>query len=374
MNKEHFLALSALVGTILGAGIFGIPQAIIISGAKPAIFYFVILGIAVTCLHLMFGEIILRNKDNHRFIYYAEKYLGKFGKYAILFSTIIGLSGALLCFIILGGDFLFLVLGQKVNLVFLTVLFWLLLSIIALRDFHFVVRFEAILDVIYFFLIAYIFASILPRANFNLIPISTNNSSGLIYGIILFSLIGWMSIPTAKQILGSSENLKSFKKIIIVAGIITTIFTACFGFVFAAVVGPSAVLNILQGLSAIVDSKIIVLTSLFGALLVSTSFLIISLYFIDSLSLDLKLDRKISKYFVLLIPLILFLLGLRDFIPLISNLGVILGTVDGIIIMLCYKKAKVIYEREPEYSLKIPNILLNGLILLFIIGAVCFFL
>ncbi|MDP2820993.1 MAG: aromatic amino acid transport family protein [bacterium] len=374
MNKKHFLAISSLVGTILGAGIFGIPYSITYSGLKPAIFYFIILGIVVTCFHLMFGEIILRNSDNHRFIYYAEKYLGKWGKYAILFSTIVGLGGALLSFIILGGDFLYLVSFQKINPIILAVLFWVFLSFAVLRGFHFVAKLEAILDTIFFILVIFIFASIAPLADFSLIPFSTSNSSGLAYGVILFCLIGWMSVPAARQILGSKENLKSLKKIIISAGIITTIFSAIFGLVFAAISGPLTTPNVFQGISLMVNPQIIALLAVFGTLLISTSFLIIAIYFIDCLVLDLGLNRKYSRCFVLLLPLVLFLLGFRDFILLISALGVILGTIDGIIIILCYKKAKNDYEREPEYELKIPNFILSIFILILLAGAVCFFL
>jgi amino acid permease len=374
MNKKHFLALSALVGTILGAGVFGIPYSIIYSGLKPAIFYFIVLGIIITCFHLMFGEIILRNQGHHRFIYYAEKYLGKLGKYAVSLSTIVGLGGALLSFVILGGDFISLAFFQKINPIFSAILFWAFLSLAVLKGFHFVSKLEAILDVIFFALIIWIFSAVVPMADFNLIPTTTGNSSGLAYGVILFCLIGWMSIPSAKEILGTKENLKSLKNIIIWAGIITTIFSAVFGLVFAAVSGPLTTPNVFQGISALVDAKITALLAVFGVLLIATSFLIIAMYFIDSLILDLGLNRKFSKYFVLFLPLVLFLLGFRDFILLISALGVVLGTIDGIIIILCYKKAKTDYEKEPEYELKIPNFILGIFIFILLAGAVCFFL
>lgn len=375
MSKQFFLSLFALIGTILGAGIFGVPYVVFHSGIIPALFYFLLLGALVTFLHLIFGEIILRNKAEHRFIYYAKKYLGRPGKYAIVLSTFIGVSGTLLSYVILGGDFLSLVLFQKIDPLFLSIIFWLVLSIAVLHGFQFVARLEAILDILFMIVIAGIFILSLPEADFRSIPLfSYESSTVLAYGVILFTLIGWMGIPEAKRLLEEKQELKHFKKVIIFSGIITTLITVLFGFIFAAVSGPEVSYDTLQGLSPVLDDKVIALTAVLGTLLVATSFLIISYYFIDSLNLDLGIRRKTAKYFVLLLPLILFLMGLRNFIEIIGALGIILGTIEGIVIILCYQKAKSYFDREPEYSLNLPSFFLGIVILVLVIGALSFFL
>src|SRR3989344_238109 len=94
-NKNLILALATIVGTTVGAGIFGIPYVVSKSGTIPGVFYFVVLGSAVLLLHLFFGEIILRTKGQHRLIVYAQIYLGNWGKILVAFSTIIGIMGAL---------------------------------------------------------------------------------------------------------------------------------------------------------------------------------------------------------------------------------------------------------------------------------------
>ena len=117
-NKEKvrgLLALAILIGTIVGAGIFAIPYTIAKSGIISGFFYFLILGISVLLLHLCFGEIILRTKEKYRLPGYSQKYLGKLGKTLITISTILGTTGVLLAYLILGGEFLRIVFTPFIN-------------------------------------------------------------------------------------------------------------------------------------------------------------------------------------------------------------------------------------------------------------------
>ena len=105
-GKNSLLAVGSLIGTIIGAGVFGIPYVVAKSGILISLFYFLILGALVLFLHLCLGEVVLRTKEKHRLVGYTEKYLGKKAKILVTISVIIGTVGALLVYIILGGDFL----------------------------------------------------------------------------------------------------------------------------------------------------------------------------------------------------------------------------------------------------------------------------
>ena len=80
MKNKVFRAISALVGTVIGAGIFGIPYVVAKIGFLPGIFYLLTLGTLVLFLNLLYGEVILRTPGDHQLTGYAEIYLGKFGK------------------------------------------------------------------------------------------------------------------------------------------------------------------------------------------------------------------------------------------------------------------------------------------------------
>src|SRR3989344_8659560 len=116
MSSPSVLALSTLIGTIVGAGMFGLPFAIVQSGLLLSLFYFLLLGVCVTYLHLFFGEVCLRTPGKHRLIGYAGLYLGSWAKGLVTFSTIAGTIGALLAFLIIGGGFLKILLSPFVSI------------------------------------------------------------------------------------------------------------------------------------------------------------------------------------------------------------------------------------------------------------------
>ena len=82
MKKSKFFpALAVLVGTIIGAGFLGIPYVVAKSGFIPGLAYLVFVFLFILLVKLYLGETILRTKGNHQLTGYAEKYLGKKGKY-----------------------------------------------------------------------------------------------------------------------------------------------------------------------------------------------------------------------------------------------------------------------------------------------------
>jgi hypothetical protein len=78
---------------------------------------------------------------------------------------------------------------------------------------------------------------------------------------------------------------------------------------------------------------------------------------------DLKVKKVLSIFIIAFVPLILFLSGIKNFIEVISFLGAIILGIDGILILLIYKK---IDAKKSKISL--------GLILIFILGIIYEFL
>ena len=67
-------------------------------------------------------------------------------------------------------------------------------------------------------------------------------------------------------------------------------------------------------------------------------------------------------------------MGFRDFIGTIGFVGTVVGVIEGVAIILIFKRAKRLGNREPEYSFKAPSLLLYLLIAALILGAVSQFL
>src|SRR3989338_9272992 len=106
-NKKSLKALSILLGVIFGAGIFGVPYAVAQSGWFLGIIYFFVLGTIILLIHLMYGEVILRSNEKHRLPGFVSKFIGpKYGNF-IKFASTIGLWGALIAYVLIGGKFLY---------------------------------------------------------------------------------------------------------------------------------------------------------------------------------------------------------------------------------------------------------------------------
>ena len=89
------------------------------------------------------------------------------------------------------------------------------------------------------------------------------------------------------------------------------------------------------------------------------------------MSWDYKIPRWLANIFVLGLPLLIFLLGMRKFTAMIDLIGGVFISIEMMIILLIYWKAKKTGALEkPEYSLH--HTLLLGIFLLIIltIGAI----
>jgi len=70
------------------------------------------------------------------------------------------------------------------------------------------------------------------------------------------------------------------------------------------------------------------------------------------------------------LPLVFYLIGLRNFLGVTAFVGSIVGLADGVLLCLAYKKSREKGDRIPEYQLKFPNFLVYFTIAVLILGAV----
>ncbi len=374
-SKNFLLALSVLIGTIIGAGIFGIPYVIERSGIISGLFYFIVLGGAVLLIHLFFGETILRTKEKCRLPGLAQRYLGNWGKKLVMLSVAVGITGALLAYLILGGEFLRILLSSFLNLsqAQFTLIFWVLLSCFIFRGIKLIAPAELITNFLFFFIIFIIFFFSLPKfdfSNFTFFPPTGGLPDIFLpFGIILFSLIGWSALPEMLDFLKLPQEKKQIKKIIIAATLIVVLFYILFALVVIGVAGKGVSQDTLSGLLPFLGPKIIFWGALAALITLADSFLVLGLYLKNTFIYDLKFSKNLATLVACGLPLVLFLVGFRSFIATLGFVGTVVGAVEGIIIILIFRKAKKLGDREPEYSLKVPSLLLCFLIAILIFGA-----
>ncbi len=370
MNKNFFYATAVLIGTIVGAGVFSIPFVAAQSGFLiGAVFLVVLTGVSLL-IHLIYGEIVCRTKEKHRLVGYAEHYLGKKGKAVITFSVLFGLYGSLLVYIIISGEFLsaiFSPLFGGAPFVY-SLIFFAVGALAVFMGLALIERLELVMALFLILVIFLIFFSGLPQLDISNLETINLKHFFLPYGVILWALAGGAAIPEIKEII--KLDGKRYKKVIIWGTIIPAVLYFLFMFMVVGVTGPATSTEAIKGLANFLGRGIIILGAIFGALAAISSFFILGLCLKKVFWYDYKINKHLSWFLVCSVPLIAFLLGLREFIPIIGFLGVVLGAIEGTALVLIYKKAKKLGNREPEYSLKIPKIITYALIGVFILGLV----
>jgi tyrosine-specific transport protein len=364
--NSFILAVSTMVGTIVGAGIFGIPYVIARSGAVPGVFYFVVLGGIVTLLHLFYGEICLRTTEKHRIVGYAYKYLGVWGRVLASLALVFIIGGTLLAYLILAGEFLKIVSAPFLSLspsVF-SLLFLIVCAFFISQGRQLITKVELFLTLALVGVVALVLAIALPQFQVSNLSFFDLKNVFLPYGVILFTLIGFEAIPEVATFLRDKKSTVRLDTVILAA----TSFAAALSFIFAfSVVGISGAAtssDAFSGLVPFVGSGIITLGAFFGVLSIASSFLVLGNYLKNSLRHDFGVPTGLAIVLTALIPLIPFLLGIREFIGVIGIVGVFVGMVEGLLMIRIFHRAKTMGDRVPEYQIRVPTMLL------FLLGAI----
>jgi len=368
MDRTTIYATATLVGTIVGAGMFGIPYVVAQSGFLIGAVFLFILTLVSILLHLAYGEIAYKTPGKHRLVGYAEHYLGKYGKVIVTISLLIGFFGSLLVYIIISGEFLselFSPLFGGSSFVY-SLIFFAIGSLGVLKGLKLIEQLELVIGLLLCGIVLLIFFSGIFHLDVSNLKSINLKQFFLPYGVILWALAGGAAVPELKEVV--KGNGKSYKKAIVLGTLIPAVLYFLFMFVVVGVSGERTSPEAIQGLMGILGREITYIGAAFGALASITSFFVIGLALKKVFWYDYRINKNLSWFLVCFIPLLGFLLGLREFIPIIGFLGVFLGAIESVSIILIYKKVSRIKKADLDYNLKLPKIVIFSLIVLFILG------
>jgi hypothetical protein len=115
--------------------------------------------------------------------------------------------------------------------------------------------------------------------------------------------------------------------------------------------------------------KIVFIGSLFGFLTSSTIFLNLTTALKKSLQEDFHFKHVWAWLLAMLPPYLLFLSGIRNFIDIIGLVGGVAISLEAVLLIFVYISAKKNGDRIPEYSIRLPRIVLYLIIAVFAAGA-----
>jgi len=369
IKKPQLQAIATLVGTIIGAGILGIPYVVAKAGFFTGIATITGLGIVVIVLYLYLGEIVLRTKGFHQLTGYAERYLGVWGKRMMTFTMVFGIYGALIAYIIGEGQVLAAIFNGPTIL--FSLLFFAIASLIIYLGVKAVGESElwmVVVTIAIVFILALMAVPLISTENFTSFKV---RNLFVPYGVVFFAFLGAAAIPEMREELVRNE--KKLKRSIIIGASIPIAVYLIFTVIVVGVTGLQTTEVATLGLGQIIGRHVILIGNLFAVLTMATSFLTLGLALKEMYNYDYNINHQISWGLTIIIPLIIALSNVTTFIKAIGIAGVVAGGLEGILIVLMAFRAKKFGNRKPEYSVKLNKTLAVLIIAIFVLGAVFYF-
>lgn len=352
--KKILLGTGILAGTIIGAGIFSLPYVFNKSGFLISAVYLTALAFIFVILHLMYADIVLATSGKHQFVGEVKKYLGFLGYNFAILTTIGGLFLTLTVYLILSPSFVNLIFAHPINYLAALVIFWLFGSLGMFLKERAISLVEVLMIIGIIFIVAVLFFLGIKR--FDEITFTAGQSAYIFlpYGLIIFSLAGRVAIPEVIKCFNkNSQDCHSIKKSIILGTILPAVVYLIFVLAITSLsygsigITPDAVSGLVNNVNKIVLAGV----GLLGILVLLSSYIIISLNLKETLALDFKMPSKLAFLLVIFLPLLFYLLGLRDFLSLIGFIGGVFIALEAILIILMWRKIKgtILLHRLPKF-------------------------
>lgn len=348
MQRTYFEAIAILVGTIIGAGVLGIPYVVARAGFVTGLVSLVFIGFMILMLNLYLGEITSRTKGRHQLVGYADRYLGHWGKKLMTLSVLVGTYGALIAYLIGVGSSVNAMLG--IREVFATVGFFILASALVYLGLRTIGKWELGLGALVLLIILFIFFVSFSKFNVsNLTGFSLRNLF-IPYGVIFFAFIGTAAIPEVRSIL--DHDRKRLKRAIIIGSVIPIVAYILFTIGVIAVTGLGTTEIATIGLGRAIGGYMVIVGNLFAIIAMSTSFLALGLAITWIYRYDYKIRKFWAWFLAVFPPLAIALSGLTGFVQVIGISGAVAGGIDGLLIVMMHRRAKKFGEVKPAYQIK----------------------
>lgn len=366
-RRELTLYQAIALLTPIGAGVLGIPYAIAQVGLFTGILYIIVIGSLMLALNLLIADVAIRTKTNLQLVGLAKKYLGRTGEVLMTGLAYSMLLGALVVYIIGIGESLSTILPG--SSFFWSITWYVVGTVLIGVGLQTIKKIQVFLIVGIILVVGLIAGMSIPHIQAQHILYGNMASLLLPYGVMLFAFHGATAIPETHSLL--KKHPRRFQQAIIY----TTVITMCIYIVFSiAVVGVSGIQTTqiaTVGLGYALGNSVLLLGNIFAVLAMGTSFLMVGISLRDSFVWDYRMPRIIATSLVCIIPISIFLLGLRGFISAIDIVGGVFGSLELVLLaLICYKARKKGDIMIGSYHLRHTARIVAVLLILFTVGTI----
>jgi len=329
------------------------------------VFYFLVLTILTIIVHFLLAEVSRDTQKIARIPGYAEEYLGKsWGKFSLIVSSL-GLMGALLAYLILGGEFLKSYFSPYFggSTIIYTLVYFAFGAFLIYKGIKSIIKTEMIMGLTFILILFFFFSRGLPSINLENFLTFDPRYFVFPYGAILFSLWGLSLVPEIKEMV--ERERKKLRQVISSGIILAGLCYLFFIFIILGVSGPRTSPDALSGFALTIGDQVVKLGFIFGLLTTFTSFITLGLTLKKIFQCDLKLPEKTSWFIACFSPLLLYFLGVKNFIRVISLTGAVMLGLEAIIVIFIYKNfLEKRFQRKASFWIyPLAGFFLVGLIL-----------
>jgi tyrosine-specific transport protein len=328
-----------MIGTIIGAGIFGLPAAFSVVGFLPGTILFFSLAIVVTLTHILFAAQLLATRDRQRLSGLARRGLGEFAFQLTAITYPLQIVAANYAYLLLGGEFLD-VLARALGLSFpipaWQLLFWVGGALTVLFGLKAVAKAETWMSSAKILVLLVAVLLTFPLATLSFDIHGTVTTWFLPFGVFLFTLSGLSGIGEVVEIAGRRAST-AFAAVAI-GTLVSAVLCWVFGVTlfFAAHGYP---IRTAADLASILPAGTGLIIPLLGFLAVATAYIITAEDLRVTFMRDFSWKPGISIAIALGAPLCLLTVLSRDFLSTIGFIGAVFVGLNSLVICAIAYKA-----------------------------------
>ncbi|MCC7522858.1 hypothetical protein IT407_03605 [Candidatus Uhrbacteria bacterium] len=324
----------AMIGAIVGAGIFGLPAAFVHVGFWPATILFFVLAVAVTITHLFFAEQLLSIREKHRLTWLAKHSLGTWGEWLAQLTYPLQIIAANYAYLLLGGEFLDVIArsaGIAIPVGIWQILFWFVCATTVYFGLKMMARVNAYATAALIVALIWSVIVLLPHVDIRAVARADWSDWYLPFGVFLFTLSGLSSIGEVVEI----ANRKRKQAYIAVAS--GTLVSAAVSWVFGCIIYLSAggyPVRTVSEIASVFPEQYALLIPIVGLLAVATSYFTSAEDLKVSFTHDYKLGKVLAPALALGTPLVMLAIFPRDFLATISFVGAVFIGINSMIVSM----------------------------------------
>lgn len=333
MKIKQFLYLFGLLaGTIIGAGVFSLPYLFKFSGFITGFFYLALATVAYIIIYQMYAEIVEKTPGDHRFVGFANIYLGKWASWSAVLMTVAQSFLVLTIYLILSQSFAHLItrFGDGIEKM---IIFWFFASVAIFISLRKIALIELLITAGMIGIFAILFVLGIPGiASFNFNDFNVVWGNFLLpFAPILFALSGRVAIPAMVKLGGP------VKPAIKLGVIVPAVLYGAFAISIVAL-APLVTEDAVTGLRGAIPAWALMAVGILGILSLISSYITVGYDTAKSMMLDMRMPSWVQFVLVSFGPILLYFGGLKNFLGLVSIVGGVFIGLESIFIVLMWQK------------------------------------